>query len=209
MKTTKCNKISWQGYALGISQAAIVSGETTQTTTAGDISVAVTVDGQETTISIIWPLDRWVGISFGTNGTAHDSGYMIVSSLDGVFYEANATSKTAPVVQGGTNPGTQDLNFVSFDDTGLLTELVLTRASITDDSDPLVSLDFPFLDIEQTIQLQWALGSLGDPTSEKHAIKGTFLNPLILTAVPVPAALPLLASGLFALGLFTRRKKAA
>jgi hypothetical protein len=43
MKTTKWNKISWRGYALvlaasllipGISQAAIVSGETTQTTLA-------------------------------------------------------------------------------------------------------------------------------------------------------------------------------
>ncbi len=122
MKITKWNKICRRGYALvlatgllipGISQAAIVSGETTQTTSAGDISVAVTVDDIDTIISIIWPENRWVGISFGV-APAHDEGYMIVSSLDGIAYEANAKEKTAPLVQGGTNPGTQDLNLVSF-----------------------------------------------------------------------------------------------
>ncbi len=209
MKTTKCNKKSWRGYALllaasllipGVSQAAIVSGETMQTTAAGDITVAVTVDDTETLISILWPKNRWIGISFGDNSTAHDLGYMIVSSLDGTFYEANAAFKAAPVEQAS-----QDLFFKSFEfDTGDgISQLVVSRDSNTGDDQ-----DFLFVAIEQTIQLQWALGADGDPTSAKHAIKGTFSNPLLLTAVPVPAALPLLASGLFALGLFTRRKKA-
>ena len=208
MKTTKWNKISRRGYALvlaagllipGISQAAIVSGETTQATSAGDISVAVTVDDMDTIISIIWPENRWVGISFGTDGTAHDNGYMIVSSLDGIAYEANAAPKAAPVVQAS-----QDLTIESFVTGGGISELVLSRLSDTGDS-----LDFQFEAIEQTIAMQWALGFIGDDPSAKHEYRGDFLTPLVLTAVPVPAALPLLASGLFALGLFTRRKKAA
>ena len=208
MKITKWNRISQCGYALvlaagllipGISQAAIVSGETTQSTVAGDITVAVTVDGLDTLISILWPEDRWVGISFGTDGTAHDNGYMIVSSLGGDFYEANAAPKKAPVIQDS-----QDLNLVSFVTAGGTSELVLSRLSDTGDS-----LDFLFTDIEQTIALQWALGFTGQAPSQKHEFKGDFLNPLVLTAIPVPAALPLLASGLFALGLFSRRKKAA
>ena len=209
MKTTKWNRISRRGYALvlaagllipGITQAAIVSGETTQATSAGDITVAVIVDDMDTLISIIWPENRWVGISFGTDGTAHDNGYMIVSSLDGLdVYEANAAPKKAPVIQAS-----QDLTIESFATAGGISELVVSRLSNTGDL-----LDFTFEAIEQTIQLQWALGSPGDPTSAKHEIRGVFSNPLVLTAVPVPAALPLLASGLFALGLFTRRKKAA
>jgi len=211
MKITKWNKISRRGYALvlaagllipGISQAAIVSGETTQTTLAGDITVAVMVDDMDTLISIIWPENRWVGISFGTDGTAHDNGYMIVASppaLENTAYEANAAFKAAPVVQAS-----QDLTIESFFTSGGVTELVLSRLSDTGDS-----LDFRFEAIEQTIAMQWALGALGDPTSAKHELRGDFLTPLVLTAIPVPAALPLLASGLFALGLFTRRKKAA
>jgi len=210
MKTTKWNRISRRGYALvlaagllipGISQAAIVSGETTQATSAGDISVAVTIDDMDTLISIIWPENRWVGISFGdpTNTTAHDFGYMIVSSLDGGAYEANANNRIAPEVQAS-----QDLTIESFATGGGISELVVSRLSNTGDP-----LDFTFEAVEQTIQLQWALGDIGDPTSVKHDIRGVFINPLVLTAVPVPAALPLLASGLFALGLFTRRKKAA
>ena len=205
MKITKWNRISRRGYALvlaagllipGISQAAIVSGETTE----GDITVAVTVDGLDTLISIIWPENRWVGISFGTDGTAHDNGYMIVSSLDGLdVYEANAAPKKAPVIQAS-----QDLTIESFVTGGGTAELVLSRLSNTGDS-----LDFLFTDIEQTIAMQWALGFTGQAPSQKHEFKGDFLTPLVLTAIPVPAALPLLASGLFALGLFTRRKKAA
>lgn len=210
MKTIKNNKISWRGYALllaaslllpGISQAAIVSDETTQVTSAGEISVAVTVDDLDTIISIIWPENRWVGISFGdpTDTTAHDFGYMIVSPLDGAAYEANATNRTAPAVQAS-----QDLTIESFATGGGISELVVSRLSNTGDL-----LDFTFEAIEQTIQLQYALGSPGDPTSVRHEIRGNFTAPLELTvtAVPVPAALPLLASGLFALGMFTRRKK--
>jgi len=209
MQKTKLNKISRRRYALvlaagllipGISQSAIVSGETTQTiTSVGDIMVAVTVDDLDTIISIIWPENRWVGISFGTDGTAHDNGYMIVSSLDGIAYEANATFRTAPVVQTS-----QDLTLDSFVTGGGTSEIVLSRASNTGDP-----LDFQFEAIEQTIAMQWALGALGDPTSTQHELRDDFLTPLVLTAVPVPAALPLLASGLFALGLFTRRNKAA
>jgi len=205
MKTMKWNKICRRGYALvlatgllipGISQAAIVSGATTQ----DDITVAVTVDDMDTIISIIWPEDRWVGISFGTDGTAHDNGYMIVSSLDGsLVYEANAAFKLAPVMQAS-----QDLTIESFVTGGGTSELLLSRLSDTGDS-----LDFLFTDVEQTIELQYALGDLGDAPTVKHDIKGVFADPLVLTAVPVPAALPLLASGLFALGLLTRRKKAA
>ena len=211
MKITKWNKLSQCGYALvlaagllipGISQAAIVSGETTQTTSAGDITVAVTVDGLDTLISILWPEDRWVGISFGdaTNTVAHDGGYMIVSSMNGGdVYEANASTTTAPTIQIS-----QDLTLESVVTGGGITEIVLSRAS-----DTLDDFDFQFEAIEQTIALQWALGKTGDPTSRRHEFSGTFLEPLVLTAIPVPAALPLLASGLFALGLFSRRKKAA
>jgi len=208
MKTRKWNKICRRGYALvlaagllipGISQAAIVSGETTQGTSAGDITVAVTVDDFDTIISIIWPENRWVGISFG-EAPAHDEGYMIVSSLDGLdVYEANATDRNAPIRQVS-----QDLTIDSFVTAGGISEIVLLRASNTGDL-----LDFQFEAIEQTIALQWALGAEGDPTSKRHEFRGAFLDPLVLTAVPVPAALPLLASGLFALGLLTRRKKAA
>ena len=207
MKTTKWNRISRRGYALvlaagllipGISQAAIVSGETTQGTSAGDITVAVTVDDMDTIISIIWPENRWIGISFG-EAPAHDEGYMIISSLDGIAYEANAAPKAAPVVQAS-----QDLTIESFVTGGGISELVLSRLSDTGDS-----LDFQFEAIEQTIALQWALGFIGDDPSAKHEYRGDFLTPLVLTAVPVPAALPLLASGLFALGLFARRNKAA
>ena len=209
MQLTKWNKISQCGYALllaagllipGISQAALVSGETTQATSAGDITVAVTVNDLDTIISIIWPENRWVGISFGTDGTAHDNGYMIVSSLDGVdVYEANATKNSAPIIQGS-----QDLTIESFVTGGGVTELVLSRLSDTGDS-----LDFQFAAIEQTIAMQWALGFAGDDPSLQHELRGDFLTPMVLTAVPVPAALPLLASGLFALGLFTRRNKTA
>ena len=207
MKTTKWNKLSLRGYALvlaagllipGISQAAIVSGETTQTTSAGDISVAVTVDDIDTIISIIWPENRWVGISFG-EAPAHDQGYMIVSPLDGIAYEANAAFRTAPVVQAS-----QDLTIDSFVTGGGISTIVLSRASNT-----LDPLDFQFAASEQTIPLLYALGDLGDAPTLQHVIRGTFAEPLVLTAVPVPAALPLLASGLFALGLLTRRKKAA
>ena len=210
MKITKWNKLSQCGYALvlaagllipGISQAAIVSGETTQTTSAGDITVAVTVDGLDTLISILWPEDRWVGISFGLP-PAHDEGYMIVASppaLENTAYEANAAFRAAPVVQTS-----QDLTIESFFTSGLVTEILLSRASNTGDP-----LDFQFQAIEETIALQWALGAPGDPTSKRHEFSGVFSDPLVLTAIPVPAALPLLASGLFALGLFSRRKKAA
>ena len=208
MKITKWNRISRRGYALvlaagllipGISQAAIVSGETTQDTLAGDISVAVTVDGLDTLISIIWPENRWIGISFG-EAPAHDEGYMIISSLDGTdVYEANATDRDPPIRQIS-----QDLTIDSFVTGGGISELVLSRLSNTGDP-----FDFLFTDVEQTIAMQWALGADGDPTSKRHEFRGVFSEDLVLTAIPVPAALPLLASGLFALGLFTRRKKAA
>ena len=212
MKTTKWNKISRRGYALvlaagllipGISQAAIVSGETTQITDAGEITVGVTVDGLDTIISIIWPNNslpdegRWVGISFGTDGTAHDNGYMTVSSLDGsLVYEANADFRSAPVIQTS-----QDLTIESFFTTGGVTELVLSRLSNT-----LDPLDFLFTDVEQTIAMQWALGAPGDPTSAKHELRGDFLTPLVLTAIPVPAAVWLFGSGLIGLIGLARRK---
>ena len=208
MKTTKWNKISRRGYALvlaagllipGISQAAIVSGETTQTTSAGDITVAVTVTDLDTIISIIWPENRWVGISFGTDGTAHDNGYMIVASppeLENTAYEANAAPKSAPVIQTS-----QDLTIESLFTSGGVTELVLSRLSNT-----LDPLDFQFEAIEQTIAMQWALGALLDPTSAKHELRGDFLTPLVLTAVPVPAAVWLFGSGLIGLMGIARRK---
>jgi len=207
MQATKWNKISWRGYALvlaagllipGISQATIVSGETTQATSAGDISVAVTVNDMDTIISIIWPENRWIGISFG-EAPAHDKGYMIISSLDGIAYEANAAFKAAPVEQD-----INDLTIDSFVTAGATSTIVLSRASNTGDP-----LDFQFEAIEQMIPLQWALGDPGDAPTVRHDIRGIFADPLVLTAVPVPAALPFLASGLFALGLFTRRKKTA
>lgn len=98
----------------------------------------------------------------------------------------------------------QDLTFESFTTGGGVSEIVLSRAS--DTGDPL---DFPFEAIEQTIPLLWALGPVGDATSVEHQIRGGFVNSLVLTAVPLPAALPLLASGLFVIGLLTRRNKIA
>lgn len=208
MQSTKWFKVSRRVYALmlvagmlmpGILHAAIVSGETTQSTAIGDISVAVTVDDILTGISIMWPENRWIGISFGPS-PAHDQGYMIISSLDGLdVYEANAAFRTGPVRQSQ-----QDLTFESFTTGGGVSEIVLSRAS--DTGDPL---DFPFEAIEQTIPLLWALGPEGAATSVEHQIRGGFVNSLVLTAVPLPAALPLLASGLFVIGLFTRRNKIA
>ncbi len=70
MKSMKWNKICRRGYPLvlaagllipGISQAAIVSGETTQATSAGDISVAMTVDD-------LIPLSRLYGRKIDGSG---------------------------------------------------------------------------------------------------------------------------------------------
>jgi len=209
MRLMKWNKISRRGYALvlaaglllpGFSQAAIVSGETSESTSLGTISVSATVEDilSTSTISISWPENRWVGISFGPT-PAHDQDYMIVSSLSGDAYEANAERNRAPVQQSS-----QDLTIESFTTAGGISEIVLSRASNTGDP-----LDFQFEAIEQTIPLQWALGPLGAATTTQHEGRGSFAQDLELTAVPVPAALPLLASGLFALGLFTRRNKVA
>ncbi|MEN8761265.1 MAG: DOMON domain-containing protein [Thiogranum sp.] len=197
--------MKWRKYALvlaaglvlpGFSQAAIVSGETSVSIAPGTISVSATVEDISSIISISWPEDRWVGISFGPT-PAHDEGYMIVSSLSGDAIEANAAFRSAPLSQSS-----QDLTIESFTTAGGISEIVLSRASNTGDP-----LDFQFEAIEQTIPLQWALGPLGAATSTQHEVRGTFAQDLVLTAIPVPAALPLLASGLFALGLFTRRNK--
>jgi len=207
MKPKILNKINRRGYALalavglllpGFSHAAIVSGETTESTVLGNISVEVTVDDILTSISITWPENRWVGISFGPT-PAHDQGYMIVSSLDGVAYEANAAFRTAPVIQAQ-----QDLTRHSFTTAGGVSEILLSRDSNTGDP-----LDFQFVAIDQTIPMQWALGPTGAATSTRHEERGNFTQDLVLATIPVPAALPLLASGLFGLGLFARRKKAA
>jgi len=213
MRSKKLKMIGWRGVALlltvglllpGISQAAIVSGETTHPSPAGAISVAVTVDDIMTTISITWPENRWVGINFGPP-PAHTDGYIIMSSLNGDdVFEANAKVNPRELVpQDLLN---QDLTVVDNNPPdGGFKNIVVERFSNTGDGD-----DFLFAPIDGTrIALQWALGPEGFTPDNQHQFRGDFIDALVLTAVPVPAALPLLASGLFALGLFTRRKKAA
>ena len=131
---------------------------------------------------------------------------MIIASpleLENTAYEANAIIKNK---EPTTQTISQDLeNLMISPAADGFSQLVVSRAANTGDQ-----LDFLFLATDPTtIQLQWALGPDGADTNVEHQYRGVFTNPLVLTAVPVPAALPLLASGLFALGMFTRRKKAA
>lgn len=211
MRLKIANRISRRSYALfltaallvpGISSAAIVSGEVTASGgTAGDITLGVTVDDIIARFTITWAENRWAGISFGPT-PAHDGGYMIIAKLDGTADEYNArTDHTGrPIKQA---PPDQDLTVESFTTGGGVSEIVLSRLSNTGDFN-----DFWFEAVEQFIPTQWSIGWEGDLEIDAgHEVRGYFDPDLHL--VPVPAAMPLLVSGLFALGLIARRKKTA
>ena len=98
-------------------------------------------------------------------------------------------------------PADQDLTVQSFTTGGGVSELTVTRLSNTGDPN-----DFRFTPVPQTIDVIYGVGFEGQPPSFNPEFSGIFISGLTLVPVPVPAALPLLASGLFALGLMVRRK---
>jgi hypothetical protein len=180
----------------GISSAATVTGETTVPVgTLGDITLEMTVEDIITEITITWPENRWVGITFGPDDS-HDGSYGIQSSLDGTdVFEINQQTRTRPPIRQTE----QNILSVDFTTGGGISQLTVTRLS--DTGDPF---DDVFTAVPQVLEVQYALGFIGGPVIEQHEVRGYFPT---ITLVPVPAALPLLASGLFTLGLFARRKK--
>ena len=213
MRLKKLKRLSKSGYVMmlaaglmlpGISTAAVVKGTTSQLTPEGDITVDLMVSDVTdlATITITWPdVDRWVGINFAPP-FEHSDGYIIMSSRDGTnVFEANAVC--CPRNLEPQDALNQDLDpGWTFSSDGSFSTLTVTRAPNTGDPD-----DFEFLAEPQTIGLIWALGQVGADPDVQHQFTGDFAVALRTAVIPVPAALPLLASGLFALGLLARRKK--
>jgi hypothetical protein len=205
---SKVNRISRLGYAFlltaallipGISSAAIVTGSSSLNTVLGNITVEVTISDLVTEISITSPDNRWVGINFVPPVIHTDNSYAIIASADGSdVFEANSSSESAPIRQTS-----QDLFDITFEDlAGDLQKVTMSRASDTGDLN-----DYLFEPIPQSIDMNWALGRVGASTDQRHQDSGR-MPPLVLTAIPVPAAVWLFGSGLLGLIGVARRRKA-